>query len=138
MSRKIPASVFCWWFKLNILNLMLLFSSHRCLHALFSCLFFLFAFADDANDHQEGVSGKLSTGQHHRSCSSEEELTSINSCDNRLSSLTLVGGSDGGEGEYNGPFQGRAVALVDCTPSPYDRHALRYKVIIFSTRVTCW
>lgn len=71
--------------------------------------------------------GKLSTGHNHQqSCSSEEELTSINSCDNRLSSLTLGGG---GEGEYSGPFQGRAVALVDCTPSPYDRHALRYKVI---------
>ncbi len=109
---------------------------------MFTCIYFhvlFFAFADDANDHQEGVSGKLSTGQHHRSCSSEEELTSINSCDNRLSSLTLVGGSDGGgEGEYNGPFQGRAVALVDCTPSPYDRHALRYKVIIFSIMVLCW
>ena len=30
--------------------------------------------------------------------------------------------------DYNGPFVGKAIALVDCTPSPYDRHALRYKV----------
>ena len=30
--------------------------------------------------------------------------------------------------DYNGPFVGRAVALVDCTPSPYDQKALRYKV----------
>lgn len=30
--------------------------------------------------------------------------------------------------EYSGPFDGQAVALVDSTSSPYDRHALRYKV----------
>jgi hypothetical protein len=29
---------------------------------------------------------------------------------------------------YTGPFVGRARALVDCTPSPYDREALRFKV----------
>ena len=29
---------------------------------------------------------------------------------------------------YNGPFVARARALVDCTPSPYDREALRFKV----------
>ena len=30
--------------------------------------------------------------------------------------------------EYTGPFIGRARALVDYTPSPYDRDALRFKV----------
>ena len=30
--------------------------------------------------------------------------------------------------DYNGPFIGRARALVDYTPSPYDRDALRFKV----------
>jgi len=29
---------------------------------------------------------------------------------------------------YNGPFIGKAKALVDYTPSPYDRDALRFKV----------
>ena len=29
---------------------------------------------------------------------------------------------------YNGPFLGRARALVDYTPSPYDRDALRFNV----------
>lgn len=29
---------------------------------------------------------------------------------------------------YNGPFIGRARALVDYTPSPYDRDALRFSV----------
>ena len=29
---------------------------------------------------------------------------------------------------YNGPFIGRARALVDYTPSPYDRDALRFGV----------
>ncbi|CAG7822827.1 unnamed protein product [Allacma fusca] len=31
------------------------------------------------------------------------------------------------DNEYDGPFVGKALALVDCIPSPYDRHALRYK-----------
>jgi len=110
------------------------------------CTFSLFLSTDETNN-QEGVVGKLSTGHHHhqhqhhqhhvhhQTSSSEEELTSINSCDNQLSSLTLAengagSSSDGynGSEEYNGPFQGRGVALVNCTPSPYDRHALRYKV----------
>ena len=30
--------------------------------------------------------------------------------------------------EYAGPFIGRARALVDYTPSPYDRDALKFKV----------
>jgi hypothetical protein len=34
---------------------------------------------------------------------------------------------------YTGPFIGRARALVDYTPSPYDRDALRFKVSIH-----CW
>lgn len=29
---------------------------------------------------------------------------------------------------YTGPFIGRARALVDCQPSPYDRDALKFKV----------
>ena len=29
---------------------------------------------------------------------------------------------------YKGPFLGRARAVVDYTPSPYDRDALRFKV----------
>lgn len=29
---------------------------------------------------------------------------------------------------YTGPFIGRARALVDCHPSPYDPHALKFKV----------
>lgn len=109
------------------------------LHSFFDFHFFLFA--DGANDREGvGVSAKLSIGhrEHQRSCSSEEELASINSCDNRLSSLTLGSGSEVGEGEYNGPFEGRAVALVDCIPSPYDRHALRFKVIIFYVRTKCF
>ena len=31
---------------------------------------------------------------------------------------------------YNGPFIGRARALVDYIPSPYDRDALRFSVSI--------
>lgn len=30
--------------------------------------------------------------------------------------------------DFDGPFVGKGIASVDCTPSPYDRHALRYKV----------
>ncbi len=33
-----------------------------------------------------------------------------------------------GQEDYSGPFQGRARALVDYTPSPYDRDALKFKV----------
>lgn len=29
---------------------------------------------------------------------------------------------------YTGPFIGRARALMDCQPSPYDRDALKFKV----------
>ena len=32
---------------------------------------------------------------------------------------------------YNGPIIGKARALVDYTPSPYDRDALRFKVLHF-------
>ena len=32
---------------------------------------------------------------------------------------------------YNGPFIGRARALVDYIPSPYDRDALRFSVSIY-------
>ena len=35
-----------------------------------------------------------------------------------------------GDAEYDGPFDGVAVALTDSQHSPYDRHALRYKVIL--------
>jgi len=61
--------------------------------------------------------------------SSEEELTSINSL--AINDTSIDGDHNGGGGiggGYNGPFDGRAIALVDSTPSPYDRHALRYKV----------
>ena len=37
--------------------------------------------------------------------------------------------------EYTGPFIGRARALVDYTPSPYDRDALRFKVRLY--RISC-
>ena len=30
-----------------------------------------------------------------------------------------------------GPVIGKARALVDCTPSPYDREALKFRVSIF-------
>ena len=30
---------------------------------------------------------------------------------------------------YNGPFIGKAKALVDYTPSPYDKDALRFQVL---------
>ena len=33
---------------------------------------------------------------------------------------------------YNGPFIGRARALVDYIPSPYDRDALRFSVSILT------
>ena len=54
----------------------------------------------------------------------------------------LVGGhilpspppTNGHEVEYTGPFIGKAKALVDYTPSPYDRDALRFKVSL--TNVT--
>lgn len=36
---------------------------------------------------------------------------------------------NGQETTYTGPFLGRAKALVDYTPSPYDKDALRFKVI---------
>ena len=36
---------------------------------------------------------------------------------------------------YNGPFIGRARALVDYTPSPYDRDALRFNVSYVLTLV---
>ena len=43
--------------------------------------------------------------------------------------------------EYTGPFIGRARALVDYTPSPYDRDALRFKVgcstfVVTSSKLT--
>lgn len=44
------------------------------------------------------------------------------------STTSTTGGGSSSMEDYNGPFVGKAVALVDCTPSPYDRHALRYKV----------
>ena len=37
------------------------------------------------------------------------------------------------QADYTGPFIGRARALVDYTPSPYDRDALRFKVGVFKT-----
>ncbi len=44
------------------------------------------------------------------------------------------GGGDSSRGphqeSYQGPFQGKARALVDYTPSPYDRDALKFKVIV--------
>ena len=36
---------------------------------------------------------------------------------------------------YNGPFIGRARALVDYIPSPYDRDALRFSVSILDNAV---
>ena len=42
--------------------------------------------------------------------------------------------------EFTGPFIGRARALVDYTPSPYDRDALRFKVgcstLLMSSKLT--
>jgi len=53
--------------------------------------------------------------------SSEEELSSIPSAGRGSLSLSETE-------EYTGPFVGRALANVDFISSPYDRHALSYKV----------
>ena len=45
-----------------------------------------------------------------------------------FSDLPSISPSSNNEVVYNGPFIGRARALVDYTPSPYDRDALRFNV----------
>ena len=45
-----------------------------------------------------------------------------------FSGLPSISPSSNNEVVYNGPFIGRARALVDYTPSPYDRDALRFNV----------
>ena len=52
-----------------------------------------------------------------------------------FSGLPSISTPSNNEVIYNGPFIGRARALVDYTPSPYDRDALRFNVSYVLTLV---
>ncbi len=67
----------------------------------------------------------------------EEEEPEVKSHANFRMTKSISGLPEVAPAPYNGPFIGRARALVDYIPSPYDRDALRFNVSKLSV-TQCW
>ena len=77
---------------------------------------------EEDEDCDDADSDEILVAKIHQNYQSHNRMTKS------FSGLPSISPSSNNEVVYNGPFIGRARALVDYTPSPYDRDALRFNV----------